>query len=420
MTQIERLLAQCLEDLEQGDSVEECLARYPEREEELEPLLRAAQCVRFAPNVIPAASFRQGARARMLDKIQARTPVKEPDRASRREGLLDRLRLNLALPVAVRRLALPALATITIVLLLGMMSLGVVYAASESLPGDSLYAVKLAGERVRLALSFSEINDAKLHLRSASERLEETATLVERDGTDDVQPLMQEYAAQVQAASRILHRQRARGMDVTSLSRHLHRQLTQHEAVLSRLREEVSEEARSAVEQALAASREAQIRALEPKEVPASSTTSTPTSKLTVTTVATEAPTAASAATVRPTPTETARPTETQEPTDTTEPDQESEPARTSVSPGYSETPEAPGQTRTPHQPDGTKTPQPPRQTNTPQSSEPTRTPLPPEQVNTPKPPGQTNTPQSQGETKMPQPSGQTRMPSRPGQTKTP
>jgi hypothetical protein len=410
MTQIERLLAQCLDDLEQGDSVQECLARYPERGKELEPLLRAAQRVRSAPNVIPAASFRQGARARMLDKIQARTPVKEPDRASRREGLLDRLRLNLALPVTVRRLTLPALTTITIVLILGMMSLGVVYAASESLPGDSLYAVKLAGERVRLTLSFSEINDAKLHLRSAGERLEEAATLVERDEGDDIQPLMQEYAAQVQAASGILHRQRARGMDVAWLSGHLHEQLAQHEAVLSRVREEVSEEARSAVEKALAASREAQNRALEPKEEPQASSTNTPTSTPTATSVATEPPT----------PTQTSRPTDTQEPTDTTEPDEESEPTQTSVPPGHTKTPEAPGQTRTPHPPDRTKTPQPPGQANTPQSSEPIKTPTGPGQVNTPKPPGQTNTPKPQGETKAPQPPGQTRTPPRPGQTRTP
>jgi hypothetical protein len=399
MIQIERLLAQCLDDLERGDSVQECLARYPERQEELEPLLRAAQAVRSAPRITPAATFRQGARARMLNKIQARTPVTTPDRASQREGLLDRLRLRVALPVTVRSLSLPALAAITIIVLLGMMSVGVVYASSESLPGDSLYPVKLAGERVRLALSPGHAAQARLHLRLAGERLHEAARLTEMEREDDVETLMNKYVEEIEAASRILRSQDADGRDVTLLSKRLREHLAQQQAVLSGVQEEVSEGTQPAVERAMAASRAAEKAAAaamgeEPTASPTTQPTSTPTA--TVTATATPSPSET------PPATRTPEPTHTQTPTETTEPGERLAPTETPRPPRWTRTPQPPGQTKTPQPPGQTKTPQPPGPTKTPQPPGPTKTPQPPGPTKTPQPPGQTKTPQPPGQTKTP------------------
>jgi hypothetical protein len=414
MTPIERLLAQCLNDIEQGDSVQECLARYPERREELEPLLVAAQRVRRAASVAPSASFRQGARARMLKMIESRATPEESRAPSEREGLLDRLGLNLGLPVVVRRLSLPALATITVIVLLGMMSIGVAYASAESLPGDSLYPVKLAGERLRLALAPGDVAEARLHLRLAGERLRESARLSEMGREDKVEMLMGSYVEEVEAAGRILQSQQAQGEDVTQLSKRLLESLAQQQVVLSEVEGAVSKGTQPAVERAMSASRAAEREAMatmdeEPPASPATEPTSTPT--------ATRTPTAT------PTPSETVRPSRTPAPTHTHTPTGTAEPGERlgpTDPPGRTKTPQPPGQTNTPQPPGQTNTPQPPGQTKTPQPSGRTKTPQPPGRTNTPQPPGQANTPQPPGQTNTPQPPGQTNTPQPPGQTNTP
>jgi hypothetical protein len=54
----------------------------------------------------------------------------------------------------------------------------VALAARGALPGQSLYPVKLAQERLRLALSFTQAGDARLHAEFAQERLVEVQELV--------------------------------------------------------------------------------------------------------------------------------------------------------------------------------------------------------------------------------------------------
>ena len=407
MTTIEDILAQCLTDLEQGSSVEDCLARYPKHRDELEPLLRVAQQVRSAPDVGPSPAFRQTARARIVRRIRDRESTGQHQRVPGHAGLLARLMSSIRIPTPVRRFAVPAMAAITVILLLGTLGVGAVYASAGSLPGDSLYPVKLAGERVRLALAFSDSGEAKLHLRLASERLEEAAAVVERNGADEIEPLMGRYAAHVEAASSVLEHQHARGEDVASLAARFQERLARHEEVLSRVQEKVPGEARFAVEQALTASRRAQDRIPKRPEVPP---TAGPTSTPTVT----------STFTASPTGTETARPGPTNTPTVTSEPAQKSGPSETPVPPGQTRTPQPPGQTRTPEPPGQTRTPQPPGQTCTPEPPGQTKTPQPPGQTRTPEPPGQTKTSEPPGQTRTPEPPGRTMTPQPPGQTRTP
>lgn len=416
MEEVRKLLAECLDDLDRGNSVEECLARYPERREELEPLLHAAQRVRSAPRVAPSEPFREGARERMVRQIRYRQSVQEhrsePKRLSFWAGLWSRLRASMT----VRRFALPVAAAVTVLLVLSMLGVGAVYASAQSLPGDSLYRVKLAGERVRLALSLSESREAKLHLRFASERLKEAAALVERNRGEDIEPLMREYAEEVEAASGGFQRHRTGGRDVTSLSRVLQHQLAQQERRLSRVRQTASEEARLAVEQALAASRAAQQQIREQHESPEASATSEPTGK--------------------PSATGTARPTETRKPTDTAEPGERTGPTVTRTPPRQTRSPEAPVQTATSPSGEGAPTSPPPGQTGTPQPPGLTNTPQPPGQSKTPQPPEETARPQPPEDTPVPppeetpgpptddrpgpQPPGLTKTPQPPGRTRTP
>jgi hypothetical protein len=75
---IEIVLDECLERLRQGESVEQCLARYPEQAAELEPLLRVAMASQKASLAVePRPEFK--ARARNEIRSQARDKGRKPE-----------------------------------------------------------------------------------------------------------------------------------------------------------------------------------------------------------------------------------------------------------------------------------------------------------------------------------------------------
>ncbi|HEY82347.1 MAG TPA: DUF4382 domain-containing protein [Dehalococcoidia bacterium] len=59
------LLDKCIDRMNQGDSLEDCLAAYPEKAKELEPLLRAIWGVRDACSPIPTATAKSAMRQRL-------------------------------------------------------------------------------------------------------------------------------------------------------------------------------------------------------------------------------------------------------------------------------------------------------------------------------------------------------------------
>jgi hypothetical protein len=65
-TGLEEALAECLDSVESGVSVEECLARHPELARELEPLLLTALGLQQLFDVEPRPSFQRAARQRFL------------------------------------------------------------------------------------------------------------------------------------------------------------------------------------------------------------------------------------------------------------------------------------------------------------------------------------------------------------------
>jgi len=67
----------------------------------------------------------------------------------------------------------------TIVLIFIIASAGTIAASANSLPGELLYSVKHATEQARLALAFSDLSKADLHLNYAERRAVEMSTLIE-------------------------------------------------------------------------------------------------------------------------------------------------------------------------------------------------------------------------------------------------
>lgn len=152
------VLEECINAVvDNGQSVAECLARYPQQATELEPLIRLAVAVREASRREAPAHLRDRLQQRLLTEV---TPRKMPRRS-----------LLFGLP----RWATAAAAVLLVAIVAG----GTLTTSASSLPGDVLYPVKTAAEGVRLTLARDPDAVADLHLEFAQRRLEETRALAE-------------------------------------------------------------------------------------------------------------------------------------------------------------------------------------------------------------------------------------------------
>jgi len=155
--EFDNILDECLERLlVKGETIEQCLASYPEQAAELEPLLRTALAAKDASAIEPRPEFRATAR------YQFRSALRE---VKTKRGL----RLFVWQP----RWA-TAVAIVLVLLLAGG---GTVAAAGNSMPDGTLYPVKLATEQVRLRLTPSELGKAQLYANFADKRVLEIARM---------------------------------------------------------------------------------------------------------------------------------------------------------------------------------------------------------------------------------------------------
>ncbi len=164
MKQIEQILTDCLAEIRSGKTtVEECLLRFSEMRQELEPLLRMAAGIQPLPDYRMGESVKQSSREKLLRQIKS---VRPPARTS----FSDILSLGIPRQPAVVRAVASVLAIIMVILLAGGST---AYAAQNSLPGDALYPVKISTENVRLFIAGNDAAKAKLNIAFANRRLEE-------------------------------------------------------------------------------------------------------------------------------------------------------------------------------------------------------------------------------------------------------
>jgi len=151
-SEFENILDECLDRLARGETLEQCLHRYPEQAAQLEPLLRMAQAVSKASAILPRSEFKARARYEFRSALQVEATKK-----------------RLPLFSLKRRWAM-ALMVVSILLLSGG---GVAMAANNSMPDSPLYTVKLATEQVQLTLTPSALGKARLCARLTDRRVAE-------------------------------------------------------------------------------------------------------------------------------------------------------------------------------------------------------------------------------------------------------
>jgi len=146
-TLLQNAFAACLDDIEQkGTSLEDCLARFPDLRDELEPTLRTILDIRAVPAWEVSPEFKATARQRIVRRIRARES--DPS-VSGRPGVFNPFawvgRLIGGTPVAVRVMA---------VVLAGLLVVtgGTAIATSDMPPDSPLHQLRLATENLELLL----------------------------------------------------------------------------------------------------------------------------------------------------------------------------------------------------------------------------------------------------------------------------
>lgn len=156
------VLDECLAALQQGESIESCLARYPRQAERLRPLLMLAERVRRTPAAPPRAWARDTAWAAVRERA-----------AGLRFGRRG-LRIAVNYGPWLRPLAVATALVMAVMMGGGATAL----AAQSALPDSPLYRVKLMTEDVRLWFVFDDSHEAEILLDQSGTRIDEIMSMV--------------------------------------------------------------------------------------------------------------------------------------------------------------------------------------------------------------------------------------------------
>jgi Domain of unknown function (DUF5667) len=130
---VAEILEKCRVRLARGETIESCLAFYPDHADELRELLPLAARVQQLSHG-PDLNYAALARRRFQTTLAAARESQARERATSNRGLFGFL----------GRLALP----LALVLVLSLSGIGLVHASDSSLPDSPLYTVKRASENV--------------------------------------------------------------------------------------------------------------------------------------------------------------------------------------------------------------------------------------------------------------------------------
>ena len=163
------ILNDCLERIASGESIQQCVGRYPELAADLVPLLSMASATSRAAHDTPYAAT---ARARGLSRM---TQALAAGRAAPRR----RAPMFSWIPSLLRRpLAKPLLVAFAALMVTAIAAGGTTMASSNSVPGEPLYWVKTTKENITLRFPRSDMGRSEEHARLASVRGDEMHRLM--------------------------------------------------------------------------------------------------------------------------------------------------------------------------------------------------------------------------------------------------
>ena len=234
-------LASCLEALERKELGRgECLELHPQHKDELSLLLEKFEVVRSFPLETARSAFRKAGHQALLSAIKNRQPATLSGRL--RSGMRQ---LAIQRPRKFSPVQIIAAASLALFSVTG----GVAYASDGAAPGDMLYGLDRAIERVRLQMAADVEDTIALRLAFAEERLKEVEDRIAADDMDDAQVALGYYDAEIDAlAELVLAPDSLDGSEMTGL---VDAALVKHNEVLLSVLEKVPEGAQEAIQNAI-------------------------------------------------------------------------------------------------------------------------------------------------------------------------
>lgn len=153
------LLLEALDLMEQGLSVDDILARFPQQAADLRPFLMTAAAL---PGLAAQPTLAAERDSKQAFLAEADRLAAEPRRSRPTRGLLQRL-------------LAPALAVLAVIFLGGA---GLARASTAAVPGDALYQTKLLIEKARINLTGDPERAAELRRRFSQVRIDEIEQLL--------------------------------------------------------------------------------------------------------------------------------------------------------------------------------------------------------------------------------------------------
>jgi hypothetical protein len=192
--EIEQILQTCLDEIQSGqETLDSAAACYPELRSQLE----AALWLRARSTALaPRPGFVAQSRQRLVAQLEV-SAAREPPFLSGVWGRLQPLFTQ-------KRLAFHFVVAMLLMACLVLSSTGLAAASQGSIPGDTLYPVKITLEKTQLVLSLGEEHRAELHLQFAERRLVEIQNLVIENRFDQLHNTINAFEFQAKEASRLL------------------------------------------------------------------------------------------------------------------------------------------------------------------------------------------------------------------------
>src|SRR6266508_1181398 len=179
------ILAECLERMEAGASLESCLATFPKQAGELEPLLRMTQQIQGLTALEPRPTYARNSRLHLENQLvlpEKAVTFGRPHRHIKQKP-------QVFLPGRFKVLQFMLATLLALIAGTG----GVAYAANVSNPGDPLHGLDLAMEQTHLRLAFNLSTKVKLRIAFAQERLNEAQTTFSNNDVADGLEAIHEY-----------------------------------------------------------------------------------------------------------------------------------------------------------------------------------------------------------------------------------
>lgn len=180
---IELLLDICIDEMQKGRSIDECMASYPQYANQLKPLLQLAEQIEDLPIPMPSSEAISAALINVGKEMEPNSASIEKQEALVTNRSIRKMKRKTFSFLNIFRKPKLVWALSTFLFFVIIFSAATV--SASSVPGDILYPMKLVTEKVKFLLTFDSYNKAELRLTFSDRRLNELVTVLQQSNTLD-------------------------------------------------------------------------------------------------------------------------------------------------------------------------------------------------------------------------------------------